>query len=68
MKRIATLLGTLLIGALPHLAQAQNFPTRPITIVVPTSAGGKRSHSRPASGAVTAMVSGQGVIAMPMAT
>ena len=40
MKRIATLLGTLLIGAAPHLAQAQNFPTRPITIVVPAAPGG----------------------------
>jgi tripartite-type tricarboxylate transporter receptor subunit TctC len=40
MKRIATLLGTLLIGAAPHLAQAQNFPTRPITIVVPIGPGG----------------------------
>jgi len=39
--RAITVLGSLLFGALAHIpAQAQNFPTKPITIVVPAAPGG----------------------------
>lgn len=42
MKALYSLFGSVLLGAtmaFPHVAQAENYPTRPITIIVPFSGG-----------------------------
>lgn len=39
-KRMIGLVGGLMLGLLPLLAHAENYPARPITMIVPYSAGG----------------------------
>lgn len=40
MRRLGTVAATLFLAALPHLAHAQDYPIKPITLVVPFPAGG----------------------------
>ena len=62
-RTLLTVLATAAVGAMPSAAFAQTFPTKPITIVVPFSAGGTTDILARLVGQYLAIELGQPVIA-----